>query len=86
VLDARDPEGCRSCEIEQEAVKAGKKVLLVLNKIDLVPAANARMWQKYLRQEFPCILFKANQQKQHNLGGGHSLHKNTMLDNVKMIE
>ena len=34
--------------------------MLVLNKIDLVPPQNARMWQKYLRTEFPCILFKAN--------------------------
>jgi len=37
VLDARDPEGCRNHEIEQEALKQSKKVLLVLNKIDLVP-------------------------------------------------
>lgn len=44
VLDARDPEGCRSQEIEQEALKQGKKVLLILNKIDLVPPQNARMW------------------------------------------
>ena len=44
VLDARDPEGCRSTEIEQEALKQNKRVLLVLNKIDLVPPANARMW------------------------------------------
>mmetsp|Transcript_19594 Transcript_19594/g.30172 ORF Transcript_19594/g.30172 Transcript_19594/m.30172 type:complete len:121 (+) Transcript_19594:289-651(+) len=49
VLDARDPEGCRSTEIEQEVLKQNKKLLLVLNKIDLVPPQNARMWQKYLR-------------------------------------
>ena len=61
VLDARDPEGCRSQEIEQEALKQNKKVLLILNKIDLVPPQNARMWQKYLRSEFPTLLFKANQ-------------------------
>ena len=44
VLDARDPMGCRSTEIEQEALAQGKKVVLLLNKIDLVPSANARMW------------------------------------------
>jgi len=44
VLDARDPEGCRSPEIETAALKANKKVLLVLNKIDMVPPQNARMW------------------------------------------
>lgn len=86
VLDARDPEGCRSREIEQDALKQGKKVLLVLNKIDLVPAQNARMWQKYLRQELPCLLFKANQQKQHNLGSGASLHKGSMIEKAGMVE
>ena len=62
VLDARDPMGCRSPEIEKEARSANKKVILLLNKIDLVPPANSRMWQRYLRQEFPCLLFKANTQ------------------------
>jgi len=61
VLDARDPEGCRSKEIEDEAVKAGKKVLLLVNKIDLVPPQNARLWQRCLRREFPTVLFKATQ-------------------------
>lgn len=44
VLDARDPEGCRSKEIEEMTLQANKKVMLVLNKIDLVPPQNARMW------------------------------------------
>ena len=62
VLDARDPEGCRSKELEQEVISAGKKMLLLVNKIDLVPPQNARMWQRYLRKEFPCVLFKCNRQ------------------------
>lgn len=44
VLDARDPEGCRSKELEQQVLAQGKKVLLVVNKIDLVPPQNSRMW------------------------------------------
>ena len=44
VLDARDPEGCRSREMEQQVTAAGKKMLLVVNKIDLVPPQNSRMW------------------------------------------
>lgn len=44
VLDARDPEGCRSHEMEKEVVSSGKKMLLVVNKIDLIPPQNARMW------------------------------------------
>ena len=37
VLDARDPEGCRSHEMEKDVIASGKKMLLVVNKIDLVP-------------------------------------------------
>ena len=59
VLDARDPDGCRNREIEQQAVAGGKKVLLVLNKIDLVPPQNARLWQRSLRREYATVLFKA---------------------------
>lgn len=45
VLDARDPMGCRSKQIEDEVRSSGKKLVFVLNKIDLVPSAgNVRMW------------------------------------------
>ena len=44
VLDARDPEGCRNLETEQQVIKQGKKLLLVMNKTDLVPAQNAKAW------------------------------------------
>jgi len=67
-------------------VAEGKKVLLVVNKIDLVPPQNSRMWQRYLRREFPCILFKSNRQQQDNLSSGTALHKATMLENSSMVE
>lgn len=67
-------------------VAAGKKVLLVVNKIDLVPPQNSRLWQRYLRREFPCILFKSNRQQQDNLSTGTSLHKQSMVNNSEMIE
>lgn len=38
VLDARDPQGSRSQEIEDQCVKEGKKLIQVINKIDLVPS------------------------------------------------
>jgi ribosome biogenesis GTPase A len=37
ILDARDPEGCRSHEIENMVRAGGKRLIQVLNKIDLVP-------------------------------------------------
>lgn len=37
VLDARDPQGCRSLSLEDGLIgKANKKVVLVLNKVDLI--------------------------------------------------
>lgn len=39
-----------------------------------------------MRQEFPCILFKANQQNQKNLGMGASLYKSSLIDKPELIE
>eukprot|EP00475_Leptophrys_vorax_P002158 TRINITY_DN1122_c0_g1_i1.p1 TRINITY_DN1122_c0_g1~~TRINITY_DN1122_c0_g1_i1.p1 ORF type:complete len:515 (-),score=155.95 TRINITY_DN1122_c0_g1_i1:42-1400(-) len=65
VLDARDPMGCRCRQIEQRIVEqSGKRLILVLNKIDLVPAEIAEGWIAYLRREFPTIAFKASTQSQ----------------------
>ncbi|XP_062441191.1 guanine nucleotide-binding protein-like 3 isoform X2 [Rhea pennata] len=60
VLDARDPLGCRCPQLEQ-AICSGedKKLLLVLNKIDLVPKENLEKWLNYLNNEFPTIAFKS---------------------------
>lgn len=44
VLDARDPEGCRSKDLEKQVLSLGKKLLIVVNKIDLVPPQNAKAW------------------------------------------
>ena len=39
ILDARDPIGSRCPQVEEAVIAAGvnKKLVLVLNKIDLVP-------------------------------------------------
>ena len=41
VLDARDPDGTRCDEIEKYITENGKKIIYVINKIDLVPEDNA---------------------------------------------
>ncbi|KAF9933255.1 Guanine nucleotide-binding protein-like 3 [Linnemannia zychae] len=71
VLDARDPLGCRTKQIERLIMDAGtdKRIILVLNKIDLAPRENVESWLKYLRHEYPTIAFKASTQSQRtNLG------------------
>ena len=62
VLDARDPLSCRCRSIEAKVLgmQGDKKIILVLNKIDLVPSGNTEAWLKYLRREYATVLFKAN--------------------------
>ncbi|KAL0978618.1 hypothetical protein UPYG_G00172940 [Umbra pygmaea] len=66
VLDARDPIGCRCPQVEQAVIQTGtdKKIVLVLNKIDLVSKEIVEKWIKYLRNEFPTVAFKASTQQQ----------------------
>ena len=63
VLDARDPNGTRSREIEHQitAADAGsKRLILILNKIDLVPPAVLKAWLTYLRRYFPTLPLRAS--------------------------
>ena len=63
ILDARDPNGTRSRMVEQEimASDAGSKsLILVLNKIDLVPSSVLRAWLAYLRRSFPTLPLRAS--------------------------
>ncbi|KAL0978522.1 hypothetical protein UPYG_G00171660 [Umbra pygmaea] len=63
VLDARDPLGCRCPQLEEAVLKKGnKKLLLLLNKIDLVPKENVEKWLQCLQLEFPTVAFKASTQ------------------------
>ncbi|XP_048462322.1 guanine nucleotide-binding protein-like 3 isoform X2 [Rhincodon typus] len=66
VVDARDPLGYRCPQVEQAVLQSeGKKQLvLVLNKIDLVPKENTEKWLKYLENEFPVVVFKSSAQLQ----------------------
>mmetsp|Transcript_34956 Transcript_34956/g.96647 ORF Transcript_34956/g.96647 Transcript_34956/m.96647 type:complete len:494 (-) Transcript_34956:82-1563(-) len=59
VLDARDPASCRSEALEKEVVQAGKRLVLLLNKIDLVPKHAVEAWTKHLQRSFPTIAFKS---------------------------
>ncbi|XP_072505946.1 guanine nucleotide-binding protein-like 3 isoform X2 [Notamacropus eugenii] len=62
VLDARDPLGCRCPQVEQVITKTGgnKKLLLVLNKTDLVPKESLNKWVQSLKKEFPTVVFRAS--------------------------
>lgn len=66
VLDARDPLGTRCPDVEKALVSSDKRLILLLNKVDLVPRDNLVAWLGYLRKEFPTLPFKASTQKQKN--------------------
>lgn len=62
VLDARDPMGTRCLQLEREVRKKtpGKHIVLLLNKVDLVPTWAARRWVQVLTKEFPTLAFHAS--------------------------
>ncbi|KAF8423182.1 P-loop containing nucleoside triphosphate hydrolase protein [Boletus edulis BED1] len=64
VLDARDPEGCRSRLVEEEVRRReseGKKLVFVLNKIGARVSLleNAQQWLRYLRHYTPTLPFRS---------------------------
>uniref|UniRef100_A0A7E4WBL1 Guanine nucleotide-binding protein-like 3 homolog n=1 Tax=Panagrellus redivivus TaxID=6233 RepID=A0A7E4WBL1_PANRE len=86
VLDARDPLGSRNRAIEKLVISQGKRLILLINKIDLVPRENVKKWLAYLRQELPTIAFKASTQEQANkLGRFQKAHLLTAKEGSKCI-
>lgn len=60
VLDARDPEGTRSRKVEEAVLQSqGKRLILILNKIDLVPPHVLEQWLNVLKSSFPTIPLRA---------------------------
>jgi nuclear GTP-binding protein len=61
VLDARDPIGSRIHPTMEDVIlsKADKRMVLVLNKIDLVPKEVVSSWLTHLRRSRPTVAIKA---------------------------
>jgi len=61
ILDCRDPISTRlSNKVEETIVSHfGKRLVLVLNKVDLVPKEVVKEWLTYLRQYYPTIAVRA---------------------------
>lgn len=76
VVDARDPMGTR-CKIAEDLVigTPGKKLVIVINKADLVPRANLEAWLKHFRASCPAIPFKASTQVQGSRLGQRKMLK-----------
>ena len=74
VLDARDPDGCRTRKLEAyvHTHRPELQIVLVLNKIDLVPANVTAAWVRHLQAYFPVVLFKAATRVRRGSKVGHA--------------
>jgi len=63
------------------SVGSEKRVVLLLNKIDLVPRDSLEAWLKYFREEIPALAFKSSTQQQSaNLKQGSIRSRSKGLD------
>lgn len=77
VLDAREPSLTRSKKIENFAIKNNKKVLLILNKGDLVPLWVLKAWKQY---------FESNEDiKTIYISSTHHLGTKVLRDTMKAL-
>ena len=87
ILDARDPLSCRCRNVERKILgMADKKIILVLNKIDLVPMENAYAWQTYLRRQYPVVMFKANSQNQSSNLSSFNIFKKSIANSTQLAQ
>ncbi|KAL6202822.1 hypothetical protein ACLB2K_026527 [Fragaria x ananassa] len=84
VLDARDPLGTRCIDMEKMVRKSGpnKHLVLLLNKIDLIPREAVEKWLTYLREELPAVAFKCSTQEQKSNLGWKSSSKKSKPSNL----
>lgn len=85
ILDARDPIGTRCPQVENylKKEKPHKHLIIVVNKVDLVPAWVTQKWVAILSQEYPAMAFNAHLTKPFGKGALINLlrqFKNLHLD------
>ncbi|QPG74321.1 hypothetical protein FOA43_001648 [Brettanomyces nanus] len=61
ILDSRDPESTRSRTVEKNILaNPDKRLILILNKVDLIPETVLKQWLTYLQKSFPTVPVKAS--------------------------
>ncbi|XP_041000328.1 guanine nucleotide-binding protein-like 3 [Juglans microcarpa x Juglans regia] len=84
VLDTLDSLSTRCVDIEKLVMKfiPQETLVLLLNKIDLVPKEAVEKWLKYLREELPIVAFKCSTQQQRSSLGWKSSSKAAKPSNL----
>lgn len=61
VVDARDPMATRSRGLEALVRRLGKRLVIVINKADLVPREVLEEWKRVLGREYPTVYLSARE-------------------------
>jgi nuclear GTP-binding protein len=87
VVDVRDPLGYRNEKIEQLIMSqlqgdgTQKRMIIILNKIDLVPMEITQQWLDFLRKYYPVLAFKSATQQQSSHLNSHEMSNFTRQTN-----
>jgi len=81
VLDARDPIGTRIGRSMEDAIlsRSDRKMVLVLNKVDLIPKAAVTGWLNHLRRSHPTIAIRAGKNQGQAKGEGALLNSTSAI-------
>lgn len=83
VLDARDPEGTRSRKVEQAVLQSqGKRLILLLNKVDFCPPDILKKWLDFLKSSFPTIPMKAASGAKNSTAFNKALTQTATAENL----
>jgi hypothetical protein len=63
ILDARFPEHTRNPSLEHKIVSEGKKLVLIMNKSDLISLKQAKSFKESLEIDFPVVFLSSKNRK-----------------------
>lgn len=87
VLDARDPDLTRSKALEESVLtqfNGTKKLIYILNKVDLVPENVLKIWISHLGSQFPVVPFMGS--SSHSNNGRYNKKLSSNVTASKLLE
>ncbi|XBW38521.1 hypothetical protein QEN19_004110 [Hanseniaspora menglaensis] len=87
VLDARDPDLTRSKALEESILtqfNGTKKLIYILNKVDLIPESVLKIWMTHLGSQFPVVPFMGS--ASHSNNGRYNKKLSSSATSNKLLE